>query len=122
MPARGGVRRARRPLGFALLGVSQKSLTRVLGLGTLAFGVLGVARPASLARMMDAEEEHARAIGYRDLGSGFALLWGRDPRSAILQRIVYDVSDALYLASRKPVAAAAALGFAGLCTLALSSD
>jgi hypothetical protein len=104
------------------LGVSQKSLTRVFGFGTLAFGVLGVARPASLARMMDAEEEHARAIGYRDLGSGLALLWSADPRTAIVQRMIYDVGDALYLASRKPVAAAGALGFAALCTVALLSD
>jgi hypothetical protein len=59
------------------LGASQKSLTRVLGLGTLSFGVLGVA---------------------------------------------YDVSDALYLASRKPVAVGAALGFAALCAVALLSD
>lgn len=104
------------------MGVSQKSLTRVLGVVTLSFGVLGVARPAALARMMEAEDEHARAIGYRDLGSGLALLWGRDPRSAIVQRIFYDVSDALYLASRKPAAAAAALGFAGLCAVALLAD
>jgi hypothetical protein len=106
------------------LGVSQKSLTRVLGLGTLAFGVLGVVRPASLARMMDAEEEHARAIGYRDLGSGLALLWSADPRPPIVQRMLYDVGDALYLASRKPAAAAAAaaLGFAALCAVALFSD
>jgi hypothetical protein len=33
-----------------------------------------------------------------------------------------DVGDALYLASRNPVAAAGALGFAALCAVALFSD
>lgn len=104
------------------MGVSQKSLTRVLGVGTLAFGLLGIARPAVLARLMDAEEEHARAVGYRDLGSGLALLWSSDRRAAIAQRMLYDVSDALYLSSRKPAAAAAALGFAALCAVAYVLD
>lgn len=112
----------RRPLGFALLGVSQKSLTRVLGLGALAFGVLGVVRPASLARMMDADEDHARLVGFREVGNALALFWSADPRPAIVQRMLYDVGDALYLASRKPRAAAAALGFAGLGALALAAD
>jgi hypothetical protein len=105
-----------------MAGVSQKTLTRVLGLGALAFGVLGVVRPASLGRMMDAEEEHARSIGFRDLGNAIALFWSDDPRPAIVQRMLYDLGDALYLAGRKPAAAAAALAFAGLGAIALAAD
>jgi hypothetical protein len=75
-----------------------------------------------LARLMAAEEEHARVVGYRDLGSGLALLWSDDPRPALAQRVLYDLSDALYLSSRKPRTAAAALGFAVVCAFALFSD
>jgi hypothetical protein len=103
-------------------GLSQRGLTRILGTGALAFGVLGVVRPAVLARMMDASEDHARAIGVRDLGNALVLFASRDPRPAIVQRMLYDVGDAFQLAPRKPAAAAAAIGFAALGALALASE
>jgi hypothetical protein len=103
-------------------GVSQRQLTRVLGTGALAFGLLGVVSPGRLARMMDADEAHARSVGFRDLGNALALFTSGDPRPAILQRMLYDVGDALHLLGRKPAAAAAALGFAALGALALVAD
>jgi hypothetical protein len=93
----------------------------VLGIGALAFGVLGVLRPAALARMMDSDEETARTVGFRDLGNALALLWSADPRPAIVQRMLYDVGDALHLARRKPGAAAGALGFAALGGVAIAA-
>jgi hypothetical protein len=103
-------------------GLSQRALTRLLGTGALAFGVLGVVRPATLARMMDADEDHARSVGFRDLGNALLLFVSPDPRPAIVQRMLYDVGDALHLARRKPGAAAAAVAFAGLGAVALASD
>jgi hypothetical protein len=105
-----------------MTGVSQKALVRVLGTGALAFGVLGLVSPERLARMMDADEEHARSIGFREVGNAIVLFWSDDPRPAIVQRMLYDVGDAFYLAGRKPAAAAAAFAFAGLGALALAAD
>jgi len=101
--------------------VSRASLTRLLGGGALAFGALGVVNPGSLARLMETDVETARAIGFRDVGSALLLLGGGGA-PAIVQRIVYDLSDALLLVRRKPAGAAAALGFAALGAYALSSD
>ena len=105
-----------------MAGPSQHALTRILGTGALAFGLLGVMRPARLARMMDASEEHARSVGFRDLGNALVLLVSPDPRPAIVQRMLYDLGDAMHLAGRKPAAAAAAVAFAGLGAVALASD
>ena len=100
---------------------SGSSLRRVMGAGTLGFGILGVASPRTLGRMLAVDDETARAIGFRDIGSGFALL--RGGRAALVQRIVFDLSDARLLAGRrKPAAAALALGFAALCAYALASE
>ena len=101
---------------------SQRALTRILGTGALVFGVLGVAHPATLARMMDADESHARSIGFRDLGNALVLFVSPDPRPAIVQRMLYDLGDAVHLAGRKPAAAAAAVAFAGLGAVALASS
>ena len=100
----------------------QKALVRILGGGTLVFGLLGVARPERLASLLGAETEYARAIGVRDVGSAIALLAGGDPRPAIAQRMLYDVGDAVHLRTRKPVAAVAALAFAALGGVALAGD
>lgn len=102
--------------------LTQRSLSRLLGVGTLAFGVLGLARPALLGRMVDSDVETAREIGFRDLGNGALLLASPDPRPAIAQRVLFDVSDALMFGRRKPGVAAAALGFAALGAFALTRD
>lgn len=95
-------------------------IVRVLGAGALGFGLLGLASPRRLARMMATDEDTARTIGFRDVGSALALLASSDKRIAVVQRMLLDLGDASLLARRKPVAAAAALAFAGLGALALA--
>ncbi|MGH3092932.1 MAG: hypothetical protein ACRDOG_11495, partial [Gaiellaceae bacterium] len=75
--------------------LTQRGLAKLLGAGALAFGVLGLVRPRSLARMAATDEETARELGFRDLGNGALLLASADPRLAIGQRMLFDVSDAL---------------------------
>ena len=101
---------------------SQARLTQVLGAGALLFGVLGVVRPASLARMLGSSDETARGVGFRDLGNALVLFALRDPGPGIAQRMLYDLSDAYVFGRRKPAVAAAALGFAALGALALAAD
>lgn len=101
---------------------TQNRLAKLLGVGTLAFGVLGLVRPGVLGRMVASDEETAREIGFRDLGNGALLLASPDPRPAIAQRMLFDVSDALMFGRRKPGVAAAALGFAALSAFALTRD
>lgn len=103
---------------------SRTTLARLLGGGTLAFGVLGVTRPAVLAAMLDADEDAARTLGLRDLGSGLALLAtaGGDPRAALAQRVLFDVGDAAVFGRRRPLVAVAALSFAAVCALALAAE
>lgn len=102
-------------------GPSQETVVRVLGAGALGFGLLGAVRPASLAKMMGAEEVTAREIGFRDLGSAIALLATARPRPAIAQRILYDLSDAALFGRGRPKVAAGALAFAALGVLAFFS-
>ncbi len=102
--------------------VSRDRLKLVLGSGALVFGVLGIVRPASLARMCATNEETARELGFRDLGNALVIFAAADPRPGIAQRMLYDVSDAIMFGRRKPVVAVAGLGFAALGALALASD
>jgi hypothetical protein len=102
--------------------LTQRRLANVLGAGALAFGVLGLARPQALARMAATDEETARELGFRDLGNGGLLLASSDPRLAIVQRMLFDASDALLFGRRKPSVAVAALAFAALGAFALTRD
>lgn len=103
-----------------MAALTRRRLANFLGAGTLAFGMLGLVRPGSLARMVDSSEETAREIGVRDTANGLLLLALGDPRPAIAQRAFYDVSDAVLFGRRKPVVAVAALGFAALSLFALT--
>ncbi len=100
--------------------LTQRGLAKLLGAGALAFGVLGLVRPRSLARMAATDEETARELGFRDLGNGALLLASADPRLAIGQRMLFDVSDALLFGRRKPGVAVGALAFAALGAYALT--
>jgi hypothetical protein len=93
---------------------------RVLGAGSLAFGVLGLVRPARLARMMAIGEDAARIVGFRDTGSALALFASADKRLAVVQRMLFDAGDAALLARRRPGAAVAALAFGCLGAAALA--
>ena len=99
---------------------TQRGLARFLGPGALAFGVLGLARPGFLARLAATDEETARELGFRDLGNGALLVASADPRLAIGQRVLFDVSDALVFGRRKPGVAVSALAFAALGAYALT--
>jgi hypothetical protein len=100
--------------------LTQRVLAKLLGAGALAFGVLGLVRPRSLAPMGATDEETARGLGLRDLCNGALLLASGEPRLAIGQRMLFDVSDALRFGRRKPCVAAGALGFAALGASALT--
>ena len=101
--------------------VSQRSISYVLGGGALAFGVLGLVDPARLARMMAGDEETARAIGFRDVGNAIAIFATGGGRPAIVQRMLFDVGDAVMFGPRKPKVAVGALAFAALGGVALAA-
>ncbi len=100
----------------------QKTLVRVLASGAFGFGALGVSRPSRLAAMMGSDEETAREVGFRDIGSALVLLGSERPRAAIAQRMLYDLSDAYLFGRGRPKVAAAALAFAALGAVAFFSD
>ena len=104
--------------------VSQQRIVNVLGAGSLAFGLLGLARPSLLAGMLgpNGDEQVARELGFRDLGSALVLYASADKRPAIAQRMLYDVSDALLFGRAKPRVGIGALAFAALGALALTLD
>lgn len=101
---------------------SQHALTRAVASGALACGLLGVVRPAVLARMLETGDETAREIGFRDLGNALVLFGAADARLGLAQRMLYDVADAVMFGRRKPGVAVAALGGAALGALALAAD
>lgn len=94
--------------------LSRDTVTKILAGGALGFGVLGLVRPGKLAEMMASDEETAREVGFRDVGNGLLLLASPDPRPAIAQRALYDVSDAIMFGPRKTGVLVGALGFAAL--------
>jgi hypothetical protein len=103
--------------------VSQfQSCLLILRAGALGFGLLGAAKPQSFARMIHSDEDTARAIGYRDLGNAALLLASENPRAAIVQRTLYDLSDAWVFGRRNVGAAVSALAFAAVGGLALRSN
>ena len=99
----------------------RRAISNVLGAGAVAFGVVGLLDPARLARMIDASEETAREIGFRDLGNGLAIFASGGSTWSIAQRVLYDVSDAILFGGRKPKVAVGALAFAGLGVVALAA-
>ena len=86
----------------------------VLGGGAFAFGIYGIVAPRSLARMVGSDDAKlGREIGFRDLGNALVFASGSH-RTAMLQRMLYDMSDAAQFRRRKPKVAAGALAFAAL--------
>lgn len=85
-------------------------LTRALSAATASYGVFALLRPRHLGKAVTADPTEqaaydalAQTYGARDLAvSALALLGGSDRRisTAILFRIVFDVSDGLILAPR----------------------
>jgi hypothetical protein len=84
-----------------------------LGAGALGFGLLGILAPGRLSRMMGIDEDAARAVGLRDVGNGVAFVLA-PTRAAALQRMLYDLGDALAFGRRKPAVAWGATSFAVL--------
>ena len=93
--------------------------TLVLGGGALGFGVFGVVAPDRLARMVGSDDpDLGRELGFRDLGNALVFAAGSN-RAALLQRMLFDVSDAIQFGRRKPKVGAGALAFAALGAVAL---
>ncbi|HET6699378.1 MAG TPA: hypothetical protein VFG88_09840 [Nocardioidaceae bacterium] len=113
--------------------------SRVLSLGTAAYGVFALTRPrhlgAALVTEPDAQARYellARTYGGRDLAVSALAVFGSTPttvRTAMLARIAFDLSDAALLSREagrpgaRPDARAkvlaVTLGWAGLNALAL---
>ena len=94
----------------------------VLGGGALAFGVLGIVAPRRLAAMVgSADPGVGRELGFRDVGNALVFAAGAN-RAAIVQRMLYDVSDAIAYGRRKPAVGAGALAFAALGAAALRRE
>jgi hypothetical protein len=94
-------------------------LTGVLAAGALGFGVLGLAAPSRLARLVGSDEETARELGVRDLGNGLVILAA--PSAGLAQRAFYDLSDAVLFGRRKPKVGVGALAFAALGVYTLAA-
>lgn len=102
--------------------IPDRAIRRVLADGALVFGLLGLVRPRTLARMVAADEDVARLLGVRDLGNAVAFrLAGDGALLPLAQRIAYDLGDAALFGPRKPRVAAGALAFAALGALALAA-
>lgn len=108
--------------------------SRVLGVATIATGLLELARPdvwgrpAGLGGPSPAMRTWHHTLGTRDLASGLALTFapaGPALRAATLFRIVSDLSDAVAFginapgAARKGKALAVTLGYATLAALSI---
>jgi len=90
-----------------------------LGLGALGFGAYGLVAPRSLANLVGSEsEELGRELGFRDLGNALVFAAGSN-RAALLQRMLYDVGDAVQFGRRKPGVGAVALAAAALGAVAV---
>lgn len=88
----------------------------LLGLGSLGFGVWGLASPETLAKAMGVSESAARTIGFRDLASG-GLLIAKGGPVAFGTRALFDFSDAVVTRNTKPKIAVAAAAFGLLSVL-----
>lgn len=93
-----------------------------LAAGSIAIGLFGLVAPHHLALAMGDDPALARPLAARDVVIGVGLLrW--DGVAPLLLRTVADVSDAVRLRQRSPLAAAGALAFgAWSLVTALASD
>lgn len=99
----------------------RRPLELVLGGGALAFGVFGIVAPRRLASLVGSTDpDLGRELGYRDLGNALVFAAGAN-RAALMQRMLFDVSDAVQFGRRKPKVAATALAFAAIGGVALAS-
>lgn len=101
---------------------TQNATVGVLAAGSVALGLLGLARPQRLAALMGTDESAARNLGMRDLANGItlasALLAGRDPRPGLAARAMFDLSDAVKYGRNDRRVLVGALAFAALAGLA----
>lgn len=96
--------------GSRLIGVG-------LGLGSLGFAAWGLVAPGSVASAVNISPGAARAIGWRDLALGAALL-ARPGPAPLVARAAADVADAALFARRRPVVAVVAVASAATASLA----
>jgi len=94
--------------------VSRRAWSIVLGAGCVGFAGWAFKRTERLADLLGSDLATARAMAVRDFVSGIVLLTARDPRPAMVARVLYDVSDAVLFGRGRPKVAASALGFAVL--------
>lgn len=97
----------------------QRLMAYLLAAGCVWFGVLALARPRRMAAILRSEAWLVRTLGVRDLASAAALVSLRNPRPAIVTRILFDLADTATFARRRPTMAAVALAYAGIGMLAL---
>jgi hypothetical protein len=90
---------------------------KLLGGGSLVFGVWGLIHPESLTGVMGDDAQLGRRLGIRDTVIGVALLKGAGP-VAVSMRCASDLHDAIRLRERSPIVAlgAAAIAVWGAAT------
>jgi hypothetical protein len=95
--------------------------TRILGIGSLAFGAWGLVSPRSLTDSMGDDPSVGRLLGARDTAVGLALMSSAGP-AALAARVIADASDAVRLRERSPRVAlvAAAVTIWGLAAFLAS--
>lgn len=91
----------------------------LLSLGCLWFAGLALFRTRRVADIARVSPTAVRLLGLRDLLSAIALLGARNPRAAIVARVVCDGSDVLTFARRRPWLAGVAALYGALGVLAL---
>ena len=96
-----------------------KTSTRLLGIGSLAFGVWGLIDPRSLTDLMGDDPRLGRPLGARDAAIGIALLAWPDRATPLVARMAADASDAMRLQRRSPRVAAGAAAFVAWSALTL---
>jgi hypothetical protein len=94
------------------------ALRYLLGGGTLAYGVLSLARHERFSQLTNMNEDTVRQLALRDIASGVRIITASDPAPALRSRIFYDLGDALRLLRRKPVLAPVAVAW-GLLAVAV---
>ena len=101
------------------MSLPREPIPLIIGAGALAFGVLGVVKPRAMAWLVGSTDDVGRQLGFRDLGNALTFASGAT-RPALMQRLLFDISDALMFGRRKPYVGVAALSVAALDALALA--